>query len=541
MTRSKVVFLFDVDNTLLDNDRVTADLMRHLEREVGRERAAALLGDLRGAAQGARLRRLPGRAAALPRRASARPAPADRVALPGQLSLRQPPVSELARRHRAPAALGAGGDPLRRRRRLPAAQDRALRPVRGGRAATCSSTSTRSRSSTTSSAAIRPSTTCWSTTSCASSTAVKTVWGDARHHRLPAPGSLRARSRRSWRVPAGRRHRSSASASCSSYDLPALLRLERPVTWVNDWPMIRFRSLIPSRGETMKATQRLHDLGQSIWLDNITRDLLDSGTLKRYIDELSVTGLTSNPTIFDQAIKNSAAYDAAIREKLGKGKSGEALFFELALEDLTRAADLFRPIHERTNGVDGWVSLEVSPLLAYDTAEHAGRGQGASRPRRAAEPLHQDPRHEGGPARHRGGDLRRRADQRDAALLPRALPGRRRGVPARHRAAHRRRARTPRSARSPRSSSAAGTPRSRARCPRRSATSSASPSRSAPTRRTAPCSSSPRWQRVYNAGAPPAAPPVGQHGNQGPEGLRRPVRQGPRRAVHREHHARGHA
>ena len=118
----------------------------------------------------------------------------------------------------------------------------------------------------------------------------------------------------------------------------------------------------------MKATQLLHNLGQSIWLDNITRDLLKSGTLKRYIDELSVTGLTSNPTIFDHAIKNSTAYDAAIRQKLKDGKSGEGLFFELALEDLTQAADLFRPVHDRTNGVDGWVSLEVSPLLAYDTA-----------------------------------------------------------------------------------------------------------------------------------------------------------------------------
>src|SRR6185436_20025245 len=107
----------------------------------------------------------------------------------------------------------------------------------------------------------------------------------------------------------------------------------------------------------MKATQRLHDLGQSIWLDNITRDLLTSGTLKRYVDELSVTGLTSNPTIFENAIKNCTAYDASIREKLQEGKSGEELFFELALEDLTQAADLFRPIHDRTNGVDGWVSL----------------------------------------------------------------------------------------------------------------------------------------------------------------------------------------
>src|ERR1700724_342377 len=118
----------------------------------------------------------------------------------------------------------------------------------------------------------------------------------------------------------------------------------------------------------MKATQLLHNLGQSLCLDNITRDLLNTGTLKRYIDELSVTGLTSNPTIFDHAIKNSAAYDAAIRRKVGEGKAGEPLFFELALEDLTRAADLFRPTWDKTNGVDGWVSLEVSPLLAYDTA-----------------------------------------------------------------------------------------------------------------------------------------------------------------------------
>ena len=118
----------------------------------------------------------------------------------------------------------------------------------------------------------------------------------------------------------------------------------------------------------MKATQLLHNLGQSLWLDNITRDLLDNGTLKYYIDELSVTGLTSNPTIFDQAIKHSTAYDQAIRQKLKEGKAGEELFFELALEDLTRAADLFRPIYDRTNGVDGWVSLEVSPLLAHDTA-----------------------------------------------------------------------------------------------------------------------------------------------------------------------------
>ena len=116
----------------------------------------------------------------------------------------------------------------------------------------------------------------------------------------------------------------------------------------------------------MKATKQLHDLGQSLWLDNITRELLTSGTLKRYIEELSVTGLTSNPTIFDHAITHSSAYDEEIRRLVKLGHSGEALFFELAIEDLTQAADMFTPIHQHTAGVDGWVSLEVSPLLAYD-------------------------------------------------------------------------------------------------------------------------------------------------------------------------------
>jgi len=117
----------------------------------------------------------------------------------------------------------------------------------------------------------------------------------------------------------------------------------------------------------MKPTQAVHDLGQSLWLDNITRSLLRTGELRRYIDELSITGLTSNPTIFDHAIKNSVDYDEAAKRKLAEGKSGEKLFFELALEDLTEAADLFQPVFDRTGGVDGWVSLEVSPLLAHDT------------------------------------------------------------------------------------------------------------------------------------------------------------------------------
>ncbi len=118
----------------------------------------------------------------------------------------------------------------------------------------------------------------------------------------------------------------------------------------------------------MKATQKLHALGQSLWLDNITRDLLTSGTLRRYIDELSITGLTSNPTIFDHAVARSHSYDDDIRKLVASGKSGEALFFELAIADLAAAADLFAPIHQGTAGVDGFVSLEVSPLLAHDTA-----------------------------------------------------------------------------------------------------------------------------------------------------------------------------
>lgn len=117
----------------------------------------------------------------------------------------------------------------------------------------------------------------------------------------------------------------------------------------------------------MKSTQALHDLGQSLWLDNITRDILDDGTLRRYIEELSVTGLTSNPTIFDEAIGGGSAYDKGIHEKAEAGLAGEGLFVELALEDLRRAADLFKPIFLRTHGTDGWVSMEVSPLLADDT------------------------------------------------------------------------------------------------------------------------------------------------------------------------------
>ena len=134
----------------------------------------------------------------------------------------------------------------------------------------------------------------------------------------------------------------------------------------------------------MKATEQLHNLGQSLWLDNITRELLTSGTLKRYIDELSVTGLTSNPTIFDHAISHSSAYDEEIRRLVKLGHSGEALFFELAMEDLTLAADMFAHVHELTAGVDGWVSLEVSPLLAHDAKSTVGEAKALYRKARRA-------------------------------------------------------------------------------------------------------------------------------------------------------------
>ena len=143
----------------------------------------------------------------------------------------------------------------------------------------------------------------------------------------------------------------------------------------------------------MKPTHQLHDLGHSLWLDNITRGLLKDGTLRRYIEELSITGLTSNPSIFDHAIKESNFYDDAIHQKVKQGKPGEALFFELAIEDLRQAAYLFRPVYDRTNSIDGWVSLEVSPTLAYDTPGTIVEVERLRAQGRAAQPLRQDSRH----------------------------------------------------------------------------------------------------------------------------------------------------
>ena len=187
----------------------------------------------------------------------------------------------------------------------------------------------------------------------------------------------------------------------------------------------------------MKSTKTLHDLGQSLWLDNITRSLVNSGTLHRYIEEFSVTGLTSNPTIFDHAIRNSADYDNDISRSTSRAKPPEDLFFDLALADLTRAAELFQPIFARTDRVDGWVSLEVSPLFAHDT----------NRTLAAARDLHQrggksnlfikNSRHGGGSAGNRGSDLRRRSNQRHAPVLSRAIYRGGRSLPAWRRAAHR--------------------------------------------------------------------------------------------------------
>ena len=176
----------------------------------------------------------------------------------------------------------------------------------------------------------------------------------------------------------------------------------------------------------VNATQKLHELGQSLWLDNISRSLLTSGTLRRYIQEFSVSGLTSNPTIFDHALKNSHAYDDAIRQEMQEGKSGEALFFELALEDLRQAADLFRPIHDQTDGVDGWVSLgSLSPARPRH-GRHACRSQGPGHARGGtAQSLYQDTGYPRGRPRHRGGHLRGRAGQRDSAVLSRTIRGRR--------------------------------------------------------------------------------------------------------------------
>ena len=192
----------------------------------------------------------------------------------------------------------------------------------------------------------------------------------------------------------------------------------------------------------MNMTKKLHDLGQSLWLDNITREhprQRHAAPIHRRV--LSVTGLTSNPTIFDEAIGGSSFYDDGIRKKAQAGAKGEALFVDLALEDLQRAADLFRPVFDRTEGVDGWVSMEVSPLLGGRHAiDHRG-GTQHPQARRPAELVRENPRHAGRRARDRGGHFCRCARERHPAVLARAIPRRGGGLHARPRAPHRRQAR----------------------------------------------------------------------------------------------------
>ena len=183
----------------------------------------------------------------------------------------------------------------------------------------------------------------------------------------------------------------------------------------------------------MNAPQSLHNLGQSLWLDNITRGLLTTGTLRRYVGELSVTGLTSNPTIFDEAIKKSSDYDASIRKKLNEGRSGEDLFFDVAIEDIAEAADIFASVHERTLDVDGWVSLEVSPLLAYDTKATIAMAKDLHARVGRPNVLIKDSRHEGRSSCHRRGHLCRHPSQRHASVLAGAISGSGRSLYARHR------------------------------------------------------------------------------------------------------------
>ena len=291
----------------------------------------------------------------------------------------------------------------------------------------------------------------------------------------------------------------------------------------------------------MNATEKLHELGQSLWLDNITRELLDSGQLQTYIDDYSVTGLTSNPSIFDKAIA-SGGYDDAI-QRPGRGRRGPR-------GDLLRARDRGpaprrRPVRARSTsgrtGVDGWVSLEVSPLLAYDTASTVEAAKSLHARGRPRQPLHQDPGNGRGPARDRGGDRGGRAGERDAPLLARALPRRRRGVHARGRAADRGGPRARSSARSPPCSCRAGTPPSSDKVPDELRDTLALAIGLKTYAAYRELLDSDRWQRLENAGRAAAAAALGEHEHEGPAGARRPLPPLPRGAVHGQHDSRGDA
>ena len=292
------------------------------------------------------------------------------------------------------------------------------------------------------------------------------------------------------------------------------------------------------RGDTMKATQMLHDLGQSLWLDNITRDLLNSGTLKRYIDELSVTGLTSNPTIFDHAIKNSTAYDAAIREKLDGRQVGREAVLRTGAGG-PHAGRRPVPADPRPHGRRG--RLGVAGSLAAAGPRH--RQHARRRPRiciaraQTAQSLHQDSGHQRRSARDRGGDLRRRADQRHSAVLREQYVAAAEAYHARHRAAHRR-GLEPRcrlrglGLHQPLGRRGGGQGAGGARQPARHRHRQAHLQGLSRAAEFAALAARLQCRRA------PATPAVGQHRNQGPQGFRRPLRQGPGRTIHREHYAR---
>ena len=348
----EVVFLFDVDNTLLDNNRVQADLRRHLERESGtesRDRYWAIFEELRnelgyadylGALQRYRLGAM-NDTRLLTMSMFLVDYPFANRLYPGSLD-----AIEHVRKWGLTVILSDGDVVFQPRK----AQRSGLWESVEGRVLIYIHKEQMLDD-------VRKRYPARHYVMCDDKlrilAAMKKVWGDQLTTVFPRQGHYALDSKIVAAYPAPD-ITIKRIGDLVDYDLPALLEPEKD----------RRGSLI---GGTMKATQQLHDLGQSLWLDNITRELLTSGTLRRYVNEFSVTGLTSNPTIFDLAIRNGNAYDDSIRQKTAQGKSGEELFFELAFEDLHQAADLFRPIYDSTNGIDGFVSLEVSPLLAYDT------------------------------------------------------------------------------------------------------------------------------------------------------------------------------
>src|SRR6185369_10772167 len=322
-----------------------------------RERRA-LLVDLRSPARAARLCRLPWRVAALSRRPRARqrPPPAADIELPRRLPVRPAPLPTRARGRGPPWRIRPHGHPLGRRCRVPAAQGAALRAV-GRRARTRADLHPQGADAERGPAAPSGSALRHGGRQAAHPGRDEDAVERSAHHRLPAPGPLRTRCGHP-RAPSGGRHLSRTHRRSARCRHRAMARA------------VRRCAALTHAAQTMNAkTHQLHRLGQRLWLDNISREILLDGTLSRYIAELSVTGLTSNPTIFEKAIGKGSLYDRAIADLARRGQSGEELFFSLAIEDLRQAADLFRPIHDATHGIDGWVSLEVSPLLAYDTAK----------------------------------------------------------------------------------------------------------------------------------------------------------------------------